>query len=102
MIKALLEYQKEDAKLKKIENELSSSEDRKKASSAKKYLDVTMPESVNKLDNRAQELSGAYEKTLNEQSKLSEQYDELVKAIAAAEDENACAYLLKKAEELIS
>ena len=102
MIKALLEYQKEDAKLKKIENELSSSEERKKASSAKKYLDATMPESVNKLDLRAQELSGAYEKTLSEQAKLSEQHDELIKAIASAEDENACAYLLKKADELIS
>ena len=101
MIKALLDYQKEDAKLKKIENELSASEDRKKASSAKKYLETTMPESVNKLDDRAKELLSAYERTLSEQTKLAESHSELVKAIETSEDENGVNYLLKKAEQIL-
>lgn len=101
MIKALIDYQNEDAKLKKIENELSSSEERKKAGAAKKYLDVTMPDSVNKLDLRAQELSAAYEKALSDREKLKEQQEELAKAIESVADENAGTYLLKKTEELI-
>ena len=100
MIKAILDYQQIDAKLRKIELEISGSEERKKAVTAKKYLDV-MPESVNKLDLRASELVSAYESALKEQNKLKEQQDELLKAIESAEDETAGAYLVKKAEELI-
>ena len=39
MIQALLDYQTADAKLKKIEKTLAESEERKKAVSAKKYLE---------------------------------------------------------------
>jgi len=102
MIKALLSYQQVDAKLFKIEKELASSEDRKKAYSAKKYLEQTMPESVNKLDNRAQELSSAYDKTLSDLAKVKDQQTELMNALSTVEDENAGAYLMKKADELIS
>ena len=101
MIKALLDYQQIDAKLRKIEVEISGSEERKKAVTAKKYLDV-MPENVNKLDLRASELVSAYEKAVKDQSKLLEQQDELLKAIETAEDETAGAYLMKKADELIA
>ena len=100
MEKAMLDYQQIDAKLRKIEVEISGSEERKKAVTAKKYLDV-MPESVNKLDLRASELTVAYENALKEKDKLSEQQVELLKAMDHAEDETEGAYLIKKTEELI-
>jgi predicted nucleic acid-binding Zn-ribbon protein len=100
MEKAMLDYQQIDAKLRKIEVEISGSEERKKAVTAKKYLDV-MPESVNKLDLRASELTAAYENALKEKDKLSEQQVELLKAMDHAEDETEGAYLIKKTEELI-
>ena len=56
MVQELLKYQTTDAKLKKIETELSGSEERKKADSAKKYIDG-VEENVNKLDDRAQNLT---------------------------------------------
>ena len=101
MENAMLEYQKIDAGLRKIEIELSGSEERKKAISAKKYLDV-MPENVNKLDLRAGELASAYENAIKEQTKLKEQHAELLGAIESIEDDSAGAYLLKKADELIA
>ena len=58
MIQALLNYQSADAKLKKIEKTLADSEERKKAVSAKKYLEG-VEENVNKLDDRAAELISA-------------------------------------------
>ena len=56
MIKALKEYQVQDAKLREIEKILSGSEERKKTVSAKKYLEG-VEENVNKLDFRAAELN---------------------------------------------
>ena len=101
MIEKLLAYQKADANLKEIEKTLSDSVERKKAMSAKKYLDGVV-ENVNKLDDRASELIFAYEKATDEQLKLKEQEEELVRSLEEAVDENAVNYLLKKVEELIS
>ena len=101
MIQALLDYQKTDAKLRDIEKTLSGSEERKKAMTAKKYLEG-VEENVNKLDARASELASAYEKTQQEQSKLKEQEVEITEALATLEDEKEASFLIKKAEELIS
>lgn len=101
MIKALLAYQEADANLRKIETALSSSEERKKAMSAKKYLEG-VEESVNKLDFRAAELFATYEKATDEQIKLKEQESAITDALDAVEDEKEAAYLIKKAEELIA
>jgi len=101
MIEQLLAYQKADASLKEIEKTLSESVERKKAMSAKKYLDGVV-ENVNKLDARASELVFAYEQATQEQLKLKEQEEELVRALDEATDENAVNYLMKKVEELIS
>ena len=60
MIKALIEYQNQDAKLKEIENVLLNSEERKKRNTAKKYI-LGVEESVNKLDDKALELKSAFE-----------------------------------------
>ncbi len=101
MIEKLLEYQKADAKAKEIEKTLAESEDRKKYAIAKKYLEG-VTDSVNELDLRASELLSAYEQATNAQIKLKEQEKELSLALDESNDENSIAYLMKKAEELIS
>lgn len=99
MIEQLLKYQDVDAGLRKIETELSSSEARKKAVSAKKYLE-SVDETVEKLDVKAAELAHIYETLQNESKILGDQREEFVGALEHAEDENALNYLAKKADEL--
>ena len=101
MIKALLDYQEKDAGLREIELKLSGSEERKKALSAKKYLDG-VEESINKLDLKAAELNAAYEKCLADLVKLKDQENEFKTAAEDAEDMNAIDYLNKKTDELLS
>ena len=101
MLDAILKYQETDALLKKIENELSGSEDRKKAIVAKKFLE-SVEENLEKLDNRAAELAAAFEAASEKQTKLKEQEAEFGRAIDTLEDETEAQYLLKKAEELLA
>lgn len=101
MVKELLAYQEVDAKLKKLESELSGSEERKKAVSAKKYLDG-VEENVNKLDSKALDLSVAFSEAVKNQEKLKEQEGELAKAIEGVADQTEAEYLLKKAGEILA
>lgn len=101
MIKALLNYQAADAKLNEIEKKLAESTERKKAVSAKKYLEG-VEANVNKLDDRAAELAAAYEGATKEQIKLEEQQTEIAESIESAVDEKEISFLLKKADELIA
>lgn len=101
MIEALLNYQAADAKLRKIEKALSESEERKKAVSAKKYLEG-VEENVNKLDDRAAELIATYQMATEEQLKLKELESEIEESIENAADPKEVSFLIKKAEELIS
>ena len=99
MIESLLKYQDVDAGLRKIEIALSGSEARKKAVSAKKYLE-SVDETVNALDVKAAELAHIYEKLQNESKVLADQREEFIGALEHAADENALNYLAKKADEL--
>ena len=101
MMQNLLAYQVEDAKLREIEKKLSESVERKKAMSAKKYLEG-VEESVSKLDVRAEELMATYKSATEEQVKLKEQENAIVDALNAVEDAKEVAYLIKKADELIA
>lgn len=101
MIKALLNYQTVDAKLKDIEKTLAGSEERKKAVNAKKYLEG-VEENVNKLDVRASELMAAYESAVSEQAKLKEQSQAISDGLNEVADEKEASFLIKKAEELIA
>lgn len=101
MIEQLLAYQTQDAKLREIEKTLAGSEEKKKAVSAKKYLEG-VEDSVNKLDVRAAELTATYEKANEEQLKLKEQEAAITDALDTVADEKEAAYLIKKAEELIA
>ena len=101
MIQALLDYQTADAKLNEIEKKLMDSPERKKAVSAKKYIEG-VEANVNKLDVRAAELISAFEGDTAEQLKLKEQETAITDALDALTDEKEAAFLIKKAEELIS
>ncbi len=100
MVQKLLKYQEVDARLKKIENELLDSEDRKKASSAKKYL-AGVEENVNKLDDRAKELALTFESLKQTEAKLNEQCAEFSKALESVADETEASYHVKKIEKLL-
>lgn len=100
MIQNLLNYQSVDAKLKDIEKKLAGSEEKKKALTAKKYLEG-VEENVNKLDSRAEELKSAFEKAVADQNKLKEQQLEISEALKVSEDEKEVQFLIKKADELI-
>lgn len=100
MIDALLKYQQTDANLKKIETELSGSEERKKAVSAKKYIEG-VEESVNKLDSHAADLIAAFDRVKKEIESLNAQKAEFEGALKSVADETEANYLLKKMDELI-
>ena len=100
MIKALIEYQNQDAKLKEIENVLLNSEERKKRNTAKKYI-LGVEENVNKLDDKALELKGAFDAISQKQKQLTEQQSELSQALSTVNDEKEATFLIKKVEELI-
>lgn len=101
MIEALLKYQEVDARLRKIEVELASSEERKKAVSAKKYLDG-VEESISKLESRAFELNVAFENATAELEKMKGQEAEFKKAMEEMEEESEANYLIKKTEEILA
>lgn len=100
MFEQLFKYQDTDAKLRKIEVELSGSEERKKAVSAKKYLEG-VEESIAKLDARASELAIAFESAGTELAKLKEQQSEFVHAMENMEESEA-SYLMKKTDEVLA
>lgn len=97
MIKNLLEYQKVDTELREIEISLKQSEERKKASSAKNFLNGAN-ESVAKLDQRAEELVGKFNASL----KLLNQLEDEVKEYEGIDDmdEDQLSYVKKKAQAL--
>ena len=97
MIKSLLEYQNVDAELREIEVSLKQSEERKKASSAKNFLNGAN-ESVAKLDQRAEELASKYNASLHLLSKLEEEASEYEDI--SDMDEDQLSYVKKKAQAL--
>ncbi len=101
MIDNLLQYQKEDYNLKQIENKLSNSEERKKASSAKKIIEA-YSETVKMLEVKAANLVAESEKAKAEQDKLIALSNELTNSIDTIEDESEASFLVKKADELIA
>lgn len=94
----MLEYQRIDAGLRAIEQELLASEDRKKGISAKKFLD-TVNDNLSALDRKAAEFDNAYTKYMEAYAKLAEtqrEFDDLDEY--TSEDE--INYMKKKAQEL--
>ena len=101
MVKALIEYQSKDARLKEIENILLSSEERKKRNSAKKYI-LGVEENVNKLDDKALELKATLDKIVLDGKKLEEQQQEIMQTLETIEDEKEVQFLIKKVDEILA
>ena len=101
MVQELLKYQSKDASLREIELSLSSSEERKKAMSAKKFLEG-YSENVNKLDQRAEELSAILKNLSKNYKDLVEKLNEFEPVVDSCEDESEIAFYQKKADELLS
>lgn len=97
MINKILEYQNVDSKLREIEVSLSQSEERKKAVSAKKFLD-TVNETIAKLDKQAEELSAKYNGAVKLYEKLFEEIKEYEDINDM--DEDQLSYVKKKAQTL--
>ncbi len=77
-LKELLEYQKVDGELRKIEQEIAASDERKKYLQAKKFME-NASEKLEAADKRAQELKALAQK-------LTAGYSEIGKAIAEYSD----------------
>ena len=101
MLETMLKYQETDKGLKELENELMSSEERRKTASAKKFLD-TVNDSVARMDKRAEELAGIYESLSADYRSLEEASGEFQGATEGVEDEAEADYLKKRAEELLT
>ena len=101
MISKLLQYQQVDAKLKEIETELNQSEPRKKAASAKKFLD-TVNDTLAKLEKRAEELNKVYANLLVEQKELLEEARGFENSADDIEDFGELNYITRKADELMN
>lgn len=101
MIDALLKYQEVDAKLNKIDSELSKSEERQKFMSARKYLEG-VSDLIAKLEQKSAELSANYNNIVNKQNSIKEQITEFHHSLEIVEDEAGASFLLKKADELFA
>lgn len=98
MIEKLLEYQQVDEQLRAIEQELSSSEDRKKGISAKKFLD-TVNDSLAELNDKAIEFDNAYTRYTGVFNRLLEVQREFEGA-SEYTSEDEIKFVKKKAQEL--
>ncbi len=78
VLKELLAYQSVDGELRKIEQEISASEERKKFIQAKKFME-TAGEKLEAQDKRAQDLKALFEK-------LTEEFEEINKTISEYAD----------------
>jgi predicted nucleic acid-binding Zn-ribbon protein len=100
MIQNLLRYQSIEAQLRKIENELLNSPERKKAMAARQFL-VESEETVTKMDNKAKELISHLNKSredYQEVAALIKEYDDTIKTLKS---EDEMSYLGKKINQCI-
>lgn len=84
----LLEYQKTDAQLRKIEQEIGTSEERKKYMQAKKFVDAAM-EKIDSQDKRAAELAkmrDELETRCEDFAKQIEEYSDLEEMVEGGGD----------------
>ncbi|MBQ2712486.1 MAG: hypothetical protein IJF71_03825 [Clostridia bacterium] len=97
---AILEYQKVDGLLRKIENELKNSEERKRASQAKAFL-LESEETSRRMDHRAEELIAAYHKLCEKQERESTTLAEYEASVEESKNDlDELRYIEKKIAQL--
>jgi chromosome segregation ATPase len=101
MIKALLNYQENDKKLFEIEMKLATSEERKKAVSARKYLE-SVDENLTKLDLRAGELDFVLKTAIKEKEKLKEELQDVKTVSSGIESREEAEFIVKKIEKIVT
>lgn len=101
MIQELLNYQETDKQLRDIESLLSNSEERKRALTAKKFLDG-VTENVNKIDDKAKALYEQYQNALDALKNYQEQMEELKEGLNDIDKLLELNYFQKKSEQLLA
>lgn len=99
MIKELLNYQEIDNSLKRIENELNSTEEFKKQRQARAYLKEA-EDMLIKMDRRVNEINIIIEKTQAGHAELRKLLEEYVSLLDKTEDTQEIRYLDKKTAQL--
>ena len=100
MIQELLNYQAVDAGLRKIEQAIAGSEERKKYLQSKKFLE-TVDETLARLESRAAELNAFYAKINADSEKLRDALADYDHALEGSESREEIEYLARKAGELL-
>ncbi len=99
VIKQLLAYQEEDAKLFDIEKKLNESESRKKGVQAQRFL-KTVADTLAGIEAKAQELNQTYDLANAELEKLTEENAEFKSIAEKVSDEKELSYLKERASKL--
>jgi predicted nucleic acid-binding Zn-ribbon protein len=100
MIQTILKYQDIEKDLRKIEYEIQSSDERKKAQKAKLFL-IESEENVGKMDRRAQELLQLFskaKKAYEDNAATIREYDSIAKTLKSGDE---AAYLAKKIGQVL-
>ena len=100
MIQVLLQYQEVDKKLRKIEQELYNSDERKRAAAAKNFL-MDSEDTAKKIERRAEDLLTVYRKTkesFDKRSAMAEEYANTAESLTSSDE---VSYLARKVSELL-
>lgn len=102
MIKALLKYQEIDAEIKRIDDELSTSEEKKKTVQAKKFVD-TVSEKLWSIEQKAESLFNYFkeqEQTINKLNEAIEEFKTIIDS-CTTEDEAEYEYYKKEIQKYV-
>ena len=99
VMKQLLAYQEEDAKLFDIEKKLNESESRKKGVQAQRFL-KSVADMLAGIEAKAQELNQTYDQANTELEKLTEENAEFKSIAEKVADEKELSYLKERASKL--
>ena len=102
MINALLKYQEIDAEIKRIDDELSASEEKKKTAQAKKFVD-TVSEKLGAIEQKAESLFNYFKEQEEKINKLNEAIAEFKTIIdsCTTEDETEYDYYKKEMQKYV-
>ncbi len=100
VLNELLEYQKVDAQLRKIEHEVSASEEQKKFSQANKFM-KSAPERFEAQDKRAAELASLREELIRRSEDITKQIAEYSELDEMVEEGGDVSFYKKNAQALL-